>query len=489
MTRAPAAEVRPELPGRLGWALGSGTILQGFNSSIIAVAMVSIGVFYGNESALPWLVSGMYIACAVASPTAGRLVDLFGARRLYLAGLGIVLAGSVLGPFAPGIGELIAVRVLMGIGASIHFPAAMAIIRRSAEDRDASNRRAIGTIALCGQTMAAVGPSIGGFLVVAGGWQAIFWANIPLVAASALMVFRTVDPDPRPVPRSARTVLKLLDVPGLLLFVLALVALMAGLLELDGALFTAAALLARTYASLRSDAAAAVDLAEAGTLALRLAAPAAPSLDAAAARLGRTIPGSLMGVRDYIASPGPENLLVTGRRPASGTQTADDDVTHLSRVLSRYCPVTLFDCPPGLGPEAVRWALAESHLALFVTPASVAGLDDAAHAAQLWRADPALAQVPLLVLLTRTAARSPLRPAAEARRLRRAGVETAVLDYDAHLAAGVEIQPRLLSRAARLQAAELSARVLSAASAAPGMPARRAASRQAESGTGRRARV
>ncbi|MER1996470.1 MAG: MFS transporter [Arthrobacter sp.] len=248
MTRAPAAEVRPELPRRLGWALGSGTILQGFNSSIIAVAMVSIGVFYGDESALPWLVSGMYIACAVASPTAGGLVDLFGARRLYLTGLGIVLAGSVLGPFAPGIGELIAVRVLMGIGASIHFPAAMAVIRRSAEDRNASSRRAIGTVALCGQTMAAVGPSIGGFLVVAGGWQAIFWANIPLVAASALLVFRTVAPDPRPQARSVRSVLKLLDVPGLLLFVLALVALMAGLLELDGTFFRAAALLAAAAA-------------------------------------------------------------------------------------------------------------------------------------------------------------------------------------------------------------------------------------------------
>lgn len=252
MTRAPAAEVRPELPGRLGWALGSGTILQGFNSSIIAVAMVSIGVFYGNESALPWLVSGMYIACAVASPTAGRLVDLFGARRLYLAGLGIVLAGSVLGPFAPGIGELVAVRVLMGIGASIHFPAAMAIIRRSAEDRNASNRRAIGAIALCGQTMAAIGPSIGGFLVVAWGWQSIFWVNVPLVAVSALLVVRTVDPDPRTEPRSTRTVLKLLDVPGLLLFVLALVALMAGLLELDGVLFSAFALLtaAATFGAL-----------------------------------------------------------------------------------------------------------------------------------------------------------------------------------------------------------------------------------------------
>ena len=269
---------------------------------------------------------------------------------------------------------------------------------------------------------------------------------------------------------------------------------------------TAAALLARTFASLRADAAAAVDLTEAGTLALRLAAPDAPPLDAIAARLGRTIPGSLADLRGFVTSPGPENLLVTGRRGGSGVQTAtDDDALHLSRVLSRYCPVTLFDCPPGLGGlnglggqrDQVRWALQEAHLALYVTPASVAGLDDAVEAAQLWRRDPALAGLPLLVLLTRTSPRSPFNLAAEARRLSRSGVETAILDYDAHLAAGVEIQPRLLSRAARLQGTRLAAHVLSAASAAPGMPARPAATRQAEaetgsgsgSGTGRRARA
>ena len=249
---------------------------------------------------------------------------------------------------------------------------------------------------------------------------------------------------------------------------------------------TTAALLARTYASLRADAAAAVDLTEAGTLALRLAVPEAPSLDAVALRLGRTIPGSLADVGSFVASPGPENLLVTGRRaaPGGGGSATDDDALHLSRVLSRYCPVTVFDCPSGLGSAAARWALGESHLALYVTPASVAGLDDAARTAESWRADPALAQVPLLVLLTNTSPRSPLRAAAEARRLGRAGVDTAVLGYDAHLAAGVEIQPRLLSRAARLQGTELASRVLSAASAAPGMPTRRAAARRAETGTG-----
>jgi MFS family permease len=227
----------PPLPRSLGWALGSGTILQGLNSSIIAVALVSIGVSFGDSSNLPWLVSGLYIACAVASPAAGRLVDLFGARRMYLTGLAVVLAAALAGPFMPSVEWLIVDRIVLGIGASMHFPAAMAVIRRQAEVRAASGRASLGIIALCGQTTAALGPSIGGVIVLFGGWQGIFWVNLPIVINSAIWVFATVPRDEPRDPaqkgrRSVRRILAMLDPLGLALFVVALVLTMMGLLEL-----------------------------------------------------------------------------------------------------------------------------------------------------------------------------------------------------------------------------------------------------------------
>jgi MFS family permease len=223
----------PSLPRGLGWALGSGTILQGLNSSIIAVALVSIGVYFGDTSNLPWLVSGLYIACAVASPAAGRLVDLIGARRMYLVGLVIVLAAALAGPFMPSVPWLIADRIVLGVGASLHFPAAMAVIRRQAEVRAASGRASLGIIALCGQTTAAIGPTIGGVIVLFGGWQGIFWVNLPIVINSAIWVLVTVQRDaPREGTRSARRVVALLDPLGLVLFIAALVLTMMGLLEL-----------------------------------------------------------------------------------------------------------------------------------------------------------------------------------------------------------------------------------------------------------------
>jgi MFS family permease len=229
-----AAPALPSLPRAWGWALGSGTILQGFNSSIIAVALVSIGVYFGDTANLPWLVSGLYIACAVASPVAGRLVDLFGARRMYLIGLAVVLAAALAGPFVPSVEWLVVDRIVLGIGASMHFPAAMSVIRRQAELRQQSGRASIGVIALCGQSMAAVGPSIGGIIVLLVGWQGIFWVNLPLVLGSAAWVLAVVPKDAARAKRgSLAGIVGRLDPFGLLLFVAALVCLMAGLLELD----------------------------------------------------------------------------------------------------------------------------------------------------------------------------------------------------------------------------------------------------------------
>jgi MFS family permease len=245
---APAAAARP-LPPSLGWALGSGTILQGLNSAVLAVALVSIGRDLGvdDAGALAWVVSALYLSAAVASPTGGRLADLYGPRRVYVTGLVIALVASVAGPFVPSVGWLIADRVLLGIGTAMQFPTAMAVIRREARRLSAQPASALGVVALCGQTTAALGPTIGGPIVALLGWEGIFWVNVPIVANAAFWVLRVVPADP-PLPRTGtRAALRALDPVGLVLFVGTLVPLMVGLLSLDGAVqgwwFVAAAAL------------------------------------------------------------------------------------------------------------------------------------------------------------------------------------------------------------------------------------------------------
>ena len=282
---------------------------------------------------------------------------------------------------------------------------------------------------------------------------------------------------------------------------------------------TVAALLARSYAAMRTDTVAALDLAPgAGTLGLRLGVPHAPPLEAVQDRLGRVTPGSLRGLAALLTVAAPGNLLVAGRRrPAAGpaadlsapavwtpaaplpppvwtpaspvlqqsrsnAENADgsDDAARLSRMISRYCAITVYDCAPGLTDPSGLRAAGQSHLAVFVTPASVAGLEDALEYAAVWRHHPVLAAVPLLVLVVQSA-RGGVTPAGEAGRLRRAGIDTVHLGYDRHLAAGVELSLPLLARRTRLEALSLAACVLSAASDGSGF---RRAARQ-RSGRGR----
>lgn len=232
---APDKATRPQLPKLIAWALGSGTILQPLNSSVVAVALVPIALAFGDSSAIPWIVSGLYISTAVMSPTAGRLADIFGARRIYLIGLFIVAAASLAGIFAPSAAWLVAIRVLLGIGTAMHFPASMAIIRTLAERRNEESHSAIGVIALCGQTMAALGPTLGGILVAAFGWHGVFLVNIPVAALALILVCKAVPNIPAPERKNgAREVLKLVDPAGALLLVGSLVPFMMWLLSLDG---------------------------------------------------------------------------------------------------------------------------------------------------------------------------------------------------------------------------------------------------------------
>ncbi len=84
------------VPLKLSLALGSGTVLQALNSSMIAVAIVPIATYFGSSSGTAWVISALYIATAVTAPAAGRLGSILGAKRVYLAGLGLIAAGSIL---------------------------------------------------------------------------------------------------------------------------------------------------------------------------------------------------------------------------------------------------------------------------------------------------------------------------------------------------------------------------------------------------------
>ena len=166
-----------------------GSVLNPVNSSIIAVSLVPIGRALGAApSQTAWLISSLYVATAIGQPIVGRLVDRLGPRLPYLVGTGMVGLAGVLGMLAPDLGWLVVARVLLGIGTCAGYPASMYLIRREAErtGRDSPNG-ILTTLAVANQTVAVIGPALGGLLIGVGGWRATFAVNIPLSVACLLL--------------------------------------------------------------------------------------------------------------------------------------------------------------------------------------------------------------------------------------------------------------------------------------------------------------
>ncbi|MGV9279985.1 MFS transporter [Streptomyces sp. NPDC003730] len=232
----PAAGARrPGFDRRLLPPMLLGSVLNPINSTIVAVALVPIGRALGAPaSQTAWLVSALYLATALGQPVVGRLIDIFGPRRLFLVSTGLVGVAGVVGALAPGLGVLIGARVLLGFGTCAGYPAAMALVRAEAERTGRDSPGGVLTaLAVANQTIAVIGPLLGGLLIAVGGWRATFALNVPLsVAAVLLGLLRLPKAGPAGgFPRRGSPSSRL-DLPGMGLFAAMLVSLLLFLMNL-----------------------------------------------------------------------------------------------------------------------------------------------------------------------------------------------------------------------------------------------------------------
>ena len=216
----------------IAWA----TLLNPLNSSMIAVALVPIrAAFRTTVGDATWLISAFYLAGAVGQPLMGRLADQLGPRRVFVGGLALAGLAGALAPFAPSIGWLVGLRVLQAQGTAGGFPAGMAMLRARVGAGAAARppATALATISVAANVSAAVGPTLGGGLVEAAGWPAIFLVNVPATALGVVLALRWLPADrPAPVGGSLRAVVGLVDLPGVALFSAAILCLLAFLLSL-----------------------------------------------------------------------------------------------------------------------------------------------------------------------------------------------------------------------------------------------------------------
>jgi EmrB/QacA subfamily drug resistance transporter len=198
--------------------------IVGIDATIVNVALPSIQrELHASVSGLQWTVDAYTIVVASFLMLSGSTADRIGRRRTFQAGLGLFTLGSLLCSLAPGLGWLVAFRMLQALGGSMLNPVAMSIVTNTFTD-PAERARAIGLWgAVFGFSM-ALGPVVGGALVASAGWRGIFWVNIP-VGIAAIILTALFVPESR-APRARRV-----DPVGQLLVITALASLTYAIIE------------------------------------------------------------------------------------------------------------------------------------------------------------------------------------------------------------------------------------------------------------------
>ncbi len=187
-----------------------------------ALSQIAHGLDTGLDG-LQWVVDAYTIPLAATVLTAGAIADRFGRRRLFALGLAVFTLSSALCGAAGGIEMLVASRAVQGLGASMMFATALALISQ-VTPRPADRVKALAAYGAAIGASFALGPFIGGTLTDVFGWRAIFLVNVPIGAAVLWITLRRVAEGRDPTPRR-------IDLPGQITLIGGLFLLVLGLLR------------------------------------------------------------------------------------------------------------------------------------------------------------------------------------------------------------------------------------------------------------------
>jgi EmrB/QacA subfamily drug resistance transporter len=216
---------------------------------VVSTALTSIRADLGATiEELEWTVNAYVLSFAVLLMTAAAIGDRFGRRRVFVSGLALFAAASVACALAPGVGWLIAARVLQGAGAALVMPLALALLSTAFPPQ--LRPKALGVFAGVSGLAVPLGPLLGGAVVEGISWPWIFWLNLPIALLLIPLALTRIDESFGPDTA--------IDVPGLALVTSAAFGIVWGLVRGNSVgwesvevlvALTLAALLAATFVS------------------------------------------------------------------------------------------------------------------------------------------------------------------------------------------------------------------------------------------------
>ena len=217
-------------PRAATWVLAATTLgssMAFIDGTVVSVALPVLQARLGASiEGAQWIVEAYLLLLSSLVLVGGSLGDIYGRRRIFSLGTAVFAAASLACGLATGLPMIVAARAVQGVGAALLIPSSLAILGASFPPEERG--RAIGTwSSLTSVTMAAA-PALGGWLVEVVSWRAIFLINLPL-AAAVLLITRAKVPESRN-PSAAG-----LDLPGAMLAIVGLGALIYGLIEVPSA--------------------------------------------------------------------------------------------------------------------------------------------------------------------------------------------------------------------------------------------------------------
>jgi DHA2 family methylenomycin A resistance protein-like MFS transporter len=199
-------------------------VVSQLDVSIVNIALPSIArAFSADISSLQWIADAYTVAFAAFMLSAGGMSDRLGSRRVFQFGLLLFGLASTGCGLAWSTGSLVAFRVLQGIGAATMIPSSLSILNQAFSHQPGQRARAVALWTMAGGVSIAAGPILGGLFLHISSWRLIFIVNIPICLAGIFLSVR--------LNESERHSHQGLDIPGQLLWMLTLTALITGIIE------------------------------------------------------------------------------------------------------------------------------------------------------------------------------------------------------------------------------------------------------------------
>jgi len=213
-----STQVQAQANGAVLWVVGVSTLLSAMGVSGVTLALPAIGKEFGlSIAATRWVVLAFLLSASSLMLVAGRLGDLLGLRRVFLAGFWTVAVATLACGLAPSFAALAAARALHGVGGAMVMATGPALLTTTSPPE--RRGRVLGTVATATYAGLTAGPMLGGLLVDLLGWRWVFLVNVPFSAAILFAAHRKLPPAGKPKGGS-------LDLPGALLLVAGLPLLM-----------------------------------------------------------------------------------------------------------------------------------------------------------------------------------------------------------------------------------------------------------------------